>query len=244
MHSIPLLALATLLLLAHPARGQANVDGWQDATLGELGFRSVSVQPGALIVCAAPTRAAAGGNLGNASALNPALLPLAASSLQTYSPAQAACGYGDIPESNWPFGGLAAIDPTSSPFAVGPQQGCGVCLEVQCTDPAQCGAAPSQTMVLLVSDYCTGCGPAAVYLAPTAFSKIVASDRGSVAGSVRRVSLSACHILGVCVCSHLRCTCYHCSCSRRAIMGLTVPLAWAASAHAYRVPSQKQVKAF
>ncbi|KAI3436575.1 hypothetical protein D9Q98_005991 [Chlorella vulgaris] len=146
MHSNPLLALAALLLLAHPARGQANVDGWQDATLGELGFRS------------------------------------------TYSPAQAACGYGDIPESNWPFGGLAAIDPTFSPFAVGPQQGCGVCLEVQCTDPAQCGSAPSQTLVLLVSDYCTGCGPAAVYLAPTAFSKIVASDRGSVAGRVRRVN--------------------------------------------------------
>ncbi|PRW55961.1 barwin-like endoglucanase [Chlorella sorokiniana] len=106
----------------------------------------------------------------------------------TYAPEQGACGYGALPPDQWPFGGIAAIDPLASPFAVGVQQGCGVCLEVQCTDPTACGT--SQSLVVLVTDHCDGCGASAVYLAPSAFGQLVPGPLGSVAGRVRRVNCS------------------------------------------------------
>ncbi len=104
---------------------------------------------------------------------------------QTYAPDQGACGYGALPPGQWPFGGIAAIDPLASPFAAGVQQGCGVCLEVQCTDPAACGT--SQSLLVLVTDHCNGCGAGSVYLAPSAFQQLVPGPLGSVAGRVRRV---------------------------------------------------------
>ena len=54
--------------------------------------------------------------------------------LQTYTVSGGACGYGDLPTAAWPFDAVAAIDQSASPFATGAQQGCGACLEVQCTD--------------------------------------------------------------------------------------------------------------
>ncbi|KAI7843972.1 hypothetical protein COHA_002510 [Chlorella ohadii] len=104
----------------------------------------------------------------------------------TYAPDQGACGYGALPPGQWPFGGIAAIDPLASPFAAGVQQGCDVCLEVQCTDPAACGT--SQSLLVLVTDHCNGCGAGSVYLAPSAFQQLVPGPLGSVAGRVRRVN--------------------------------------------------------
>lgn len=106
-------------------------------------------------------------------------------SLQTYAQEQNGCGYGALPPSEWPFGGIAAVDPLALPFAVGVQQGCGVCLEVQCTDPTACGT--SQSLLVLVADHCDGCGAEAVYLAPSAFGQLVPGPLGSVAGRFRRV---------------------------------------------------------
>ena len=108
--------------------------------------------------------------------------------VQSYAVAQGACGYGDLPDSGWPFGGIAAIDPSVSLFAAGTtQQGCGVCLQVQCTDAAAC-SSNNQPLVVLVTDHCVGCGAAAVYLAPSAYSKAVPGTQlGQVAGRFRRV---------------------------------------------------------
>lgn len=110
---------------------------------------------------------------------------------QSYTPAQGACGYGDLPEEEWPFGGLAAVDPAASPFAAGVQRGCGVCLEVQCGDAAQCGGTPSQPLVVLVTDHCAGCGADAVFLAPSAYRQVVASGLGQVAARFRRVGAAS-----------------------------------------------------
>lgn len=108
--------------------------------------------------------------------------------MQTYNPAQAACGYGDLPAGQWPFGAFAAIDPAASPFAAGVQQGCGACLEVQCADPSQCGSASASSLVVQVIDHCSGCGASAIYLAPDAFGRIVSSGLGQVSARFRRVS--------------------------------------------------------
>ena len=138
--------------------------------------------------------------------------------LQTYDVASGACGYGDLPPAGWPNGGFAAIDPAASPFAVGAQQGCGVCLEVQCTDASACGTN-AQPLVVLVTDFCAGCGPGAVYLAPTAYAQAVSSSLGQVAGRFRRVSLAGgCCLPGVqgaCHCTQLR-EIALCACSRLA----------------------------
>lgn len=115
----------------------------------------------------------------------PAFLP----SPQTYDESNAACGYGPLPADDWPFGGLAAVDPLASPFAAGVQQGCGVCLEVACADAAACRGAASQSFVVQVVDHCSGCGAGAVYLAPAAFARLGAgAGLGEVAGRFRRVS--------------------------------------------------------
>lgn len=106
---------------------------------------------------------------------------------QTYDPSQAACGYGNLLPSEWPFGAVAAIDPAASPFAAGVQEGCGVCLEVQCADPSQCGSAPDSSLVVQVIDHCTGCGAAAVYLAPEPFSRLKAGGLGQVPARFRQV---------------------------------------------------------
>ncbi|KAL4440660.1 hypothetical protein ABPG77_000369 [Micractinium sp. CCAP 211/92] len=106
----------------------------------------------------------------------------------TYNPASGACGYGALPDGAWPFGGLAAIDPAASPLAVGAtQQGCGMCLEVQCEDTA-CGPAP-QSLVVLIIDFCSGCGAGAIYLAPAAYAKMAPGlPLGQVSGRFRRVN--------------------------------------------------------
>lgn len=108
--------------------------------------------------------------------------------MQTYNPATGACGYGALPEGAWPYGSLAAIDPAASPLAAGTtQQGCGICLEVQCTDASACGSA-AQPLVVLVTDFCEGCGAGSIYLAPAAYAKLAPGlPLGQVSGRFRRV---------------------------------------------------------
>ena len=78
--------------------------------------------------------------LGPTPSLSCARPPLSPPTLQNYSAAAGACGYGDLPAAAWPFAATAAIDPAASPFAGGVQQGCGVCLQV--TEPPPAAAAP------------------------------------------------------------------------------------------------------
>lgn len=182
-------ALAACLLALLPG-GRAQADSaWQTGKLGQLGFgtvrgaewmppRSAAVQSGG--AAAAACR--------RTSARQPARLPALAPH-QTYDEAGAACGYGPLPADDWPFGGLAAVDPLASPFAAGVQQGCGVCLEVTCADAAACRGAAARSFVVQVVDHCSGCGADAVYLSPAAYARLGASAGiGEVAGRFRRVS--------------------------------------------------------
>ena len=178
------LLLALTLALAQLVSAQRNAQ-WQEGLLGQLGFDSVS----AAGMCMSQARHGSWRRRClRRSTYRSRRRRRHRFSVQSYAAAQGACGYGDLPESGWPFGGIAAIDPADSPFAAGTtQQGCGVCLEVQCTDAATCGSN-GQPLVVLVTDHCVGCGAAAVYLAPSAFSKAVPGTQlGQVAGRFRRV---------------------------------------------------------
>ncbi|GAB4820958.1 hypothetical protein N2152v2_008004 [Parachlorella kessleri] len=102
------------------------------------------------------------------------------------APGPGACGYGVLPATIWPFGNTAALDPATSPFALAGSNmsGCGLCLEVDCTEAAGC--APN-TQTVLVTDWCEGCGPDVIYVAGPAFRSLVTDSVGEVAGRFRRV---------------------------------------------------------
>lgn len=94
-----------------------------------------------------------------------------------------ACGYALSP-GDWPSDRLASIDPVQSPFAGGQQQGCGVCLEVQCTAPGCSGST-----VVQVSDHCESCGAARVFVSQAAWSQAVqGSSLQQLPGQVRQVA--------------------------------------------------------
>eukprot|EP00887_Chlorella_sp_A99_P002824 scaffold6.g2824.t1 len=94
----------------------------------------------------------------------------------SYNASGGACGYGDpgMLDSAWPFGMVAAIDFEASPFAVGKQQGCGICLQVECTDRVLCGSAPTP-VVVQVTDGCKKCGASTIFISPQAYARAVPS---------------------------------------------------------------------
>ena len=102
--------------------------------------------------------------------------------LGSLSGSGAACGFTLSP-GDWPCDRLASIDPVNSPFAGGQQQGCGVCLEVQCTAPGCAGAS-----TVVVADHCDGCG-SRVFLSQAAWSQAVqGSALQQLPGQVRQVA--------------------------------------------------------
>lgn len=61
---------------------------------------------------------------------------------QSEPPPPGACGYGSLPSGSWPFGNTASLDPATSPFALSgsSMSGCGICLEVQCSQAVSLAA--------------------------------------------------------------------------------------------------------
>eukprot|EP00878_Enallax_costatus_P003040 GHUV01003238.1.p1 GENE.GHUV01003238.1~~GHUV01003238.1.p1 ORF type:complete len:361 (+),score=78.47 GHUV01003238.1:811-1893(+) len=95
-----------------------------------------------------------------------------------------ACGYGPMTAAQYP-GYLIAGVGASNPLTQGPQQGCGACLELQCTGT---GCDNSKPVTVMVYDNCDKCAANQVNLYATGFSKFASLDLGRVGIKFRQVA--------------------------------------------------------
>ncbi|KAL6782563.1 hypothetical protein ACKKBG_A07290 [Auxenochlorella protothecoides x Auxenochlorella symbiontica] len=96
-----------------------------------------------------------------------------------------ACGYGTLSASSWPYDAIAVVNPDSPFLAGSAPQGCGTCLEIQCTDEV-CGSAAG-AFVALVTDNCDGCDLSQIYVSPTAYAKSFSPSIGLATGRATAV---------------------------------------------------------
>jgi expansin (peptidoglycan-binding protein) len=95
-----------------------------------------------------------------------------------------ACGYGVLTSSQYPSFLLAGVG-ASNPLTQGPQNGCGTCLEVQCTSNDLCDN--NNPITVMVYDSCDECEANQINLYATAFSKFASLDIGRIGIQYRQV---------------------------------------------------------
>jgi len=97
-----------------------------------------------------------------------------------------ACGYGVLTAAQYPglnFAGVSLSKNALSKYAL---KGCGVCLEVRCTDKEAC-SNPSKTMKVTVISDCDTCDATQINLKASPFSKLAPKDVGRIKVEHREV---------------------------------------------------------
>lgn len=117
--------LGLLLALLAVAKGQTS---WTPVTVGSAASGGVR-----WIVRGETSRAAGSARVFEeaTAAHSPSSPP---TSLQDSPAGSGACGYGTLSASSWPYDAIAVVNPDSPFLAGSAPQGCGTCLEIQCTD--------------------------------------------------------------------------------------------------------------
>ncbi|KAK9836554.1 hypothetical protein WJX74_003028 [Apatococcus lobatus] len=90
--------------------------------------------------------------------------------------ADGSCGYGRRQLQQWPFLNVTAISANNS-LAMGlPKLGCGICLQVTCTDEASCRPRPSPIVVQVI-DTCYECLEDELQLHAAALAQLTPSSQ-------------------------------------------------------------------
>ena len=86
------------------------------------------------------------------------------------------CGYGLIQQSRYPYFSTVALSRANRFYLAGPLNGCGQCLQIQCTDlrPGVCliDGSTTASVVAMVSDTCPECEADHLDLQAAAFAKL------------------------------------------------------------------------
>lgn len=98
-----------------------------------------------------------------------------------------ACGYGELTAADNPGLNFAGVSLKKSIFSKYALKGCGVCLEIRCTDDA-CSSVARQTVKVV--DDCDECEANQINLQATPFSKLANMDLGRIKIEYREVPCS------------------------------------------------------